>query len=354
MNKQAVSAIFAWIFIMVVGGLIIGLFFTIANNQAQAGEDRLAQNALQQVNTILNTQASSFDTSTTVRIPARRIRLSCEAFNESGSVTLLSQLEIGGFSRITQEDLLVGRDIQSDRLILFSKEWRAPFRVGNILHVSSDEELLVVSGDEPSYTLPSSWEGVIPDVVNTENFTGSPIDASRYQNVRVVVFNETAFDPNTEFFDDILDPEGQQTHYMYVQYNNDVREAGNVTYWDNANEEAHGPYPYVGEGMLTGLLWQASPPEANCLQHKLAEDLKRQTTLQQARRQALQEHYGNTGNNACEGELTNIHLDNLYDVPGNPQTTNPLYAFEDFNEQVDNVRNQNERLLRGERCATIY
>ena len=344
MNKQAVSAIFAWIFIMVVGGLIIGLFFTIANTQAQAGEDRLAQNALQQVNTILNTQATSFDTSTTVRIPARHIRLSCEAFRQgTTSVTLLSQLEIGGFSRITQEDLLVGRDIQSDQLILFSKEWRAPFRIGNILHVSSNEELLVIK--DP----PTSWEGVIPEVVNTEEYGGISIDASRYQNVRVVVFSNDGYSGHNEF-SGILEAEGQQTHYIHVEYEGDVREAGKVTYSQQGNDD--GPYHYVGEGMLTGLIWQASAPEANCLQHKLAEDLKRQTTLQLQRRQALHDHY--SGTNLCLGDLTDSHLNNLGAAPGTPQTGNPLYNFVNLEDRADAVRRQNERLLRGERCATIY
>lgn len=346
MKRRGVSAIFAWIFIVFVGGLIIGLFYMIATTQVEQGSNRLAQNALQQVNTILNTQASSFDTSTTVRVPTHHIAFTCEAFENNGQVTLLSQLEIGGFSRVTHSDLLAAVDIQADQLILFSKEWRAPFRIGNVLHVSSPRELLIIKGD----TIPNTWRGIIPDVVNVVEYSGEPIPAGSYQTVRVVTISSNAMDSND--FQNVVETPGQNTYYMHINYEDDVTARGTVTYYD-PNSRLEVDYDYVGEAMLTGLLWQATPQQADCLQHKLVQELKKQTHLQEKRLENLDDIYTAQNNQACVGQLTRARLQELREAP-QLRSSSPLYDLRQLHDKARDVERQNEGLLRGDRCATIY
>ena len=350
MNKQALAAIFNWIFVMLAGALIISLFFMLANNQAEAGKERLAQNALQQVNTILSTQATSFDTSTRVPVPEEEIRLTCEAFIQDGQVTLLSQLEIGGFSRVLEDELTVGRTLHTSELVLFSKEWRAPYRLANILHVTSDEELLVLIQHPSLETNQQRLYEAFPDVVTIQNQTGSTqASATGYQTVRAVQIGESSTPPAISSYD-VLTQTTAQVHNIYVSFENDLREAGAVHYHHEGSW--HGPYHYVGEGMLTALIWQASPPEADCLQHKLVQDLRRQTELQRHRLQALTNYYDEQGISACASLTTRAHLTNLRDKPS-IQSPHPLYNF-DIQEEVAEVRSQQRRLERGDRCATIY
>ena len=343
---------------MIAGALIISLFFLIANNQAQASQDRLAANALQQVNTILSTQATSFDTSTRVPIPNDEIRIVCEAFRNNNQITLLSQLEIGGFSRVLENDLIVGRDIQANQLILFSKDWRAPYRAGNVLHVSSDNELLVLKDVD---SLAQSFEALqeaFPDAINQQEYTtGTTIDARGYSRVRVVALTDQSAPLNAASIFNGVIQDHPQAHFILVKMDtsvsNDVLATGEVYYYPRSDSRI-GPYRYTGEAMLTGLIWQASPQEADCLQHKLSVELARQTTLQLARVQELITAYSDAGNQACESLLGPGRLVELRDEATRlTSATQPLYAFDIYN-QAQEVTNQNERLLRGERCATIY
>lgn len=367
--RRAVAAVFAWVFIMLAGAMIIGLFFSIANAQAEAGKDRLSLQALEQVNSILHTQQTSAGTATTVPIPDSDIRLTCRAFLKNGEVTLLSQLDIGGMSRSLEDQLVVGRDLQADELVLFSKQWRAPYRIANVLHVSSEDELLLLgrtssAGEQSFQRLNESF----PDVVNKQVIDADTegVNPRSWQNVRVVVLGtDPAPDPDdinfplhTAFSTVYVNQEHAQ--YMYIEYDSsaDVLEAGKITYYtyDGGYEEQE-TFTYAGEAMLTALIWQADPQRASCLQHKLKHALERQTELQLERLQALTTRYDQHGNTACSARYSQSTLEDLRAAAGEPladyEQTGKLYDF-DISQEAAQVRNKNEAMLRGERCATIY
>lgn len=354
MNKKGIGAIFAWIFIMIAGALIITVFTIIAMDSSASAQDRLNLQALENVNTILQTQQTTGNIATNINIPYTNLRITCSAFEGGGSIALENQLEIGGFSQDLETQLVAGRDLTTDRLSLFSKRWSAPYTVGNILYVTSPDEILLYS--QPTH-MNTEFSELVPEGLNVHDEIMTGLRPEAYENSRIVII-ETSPAPDVTGYISKINTVQEGVQYMHVHSRGNNFEKGSVTYYelDNTNTlRRSDSYLYHGPEMMLAYVWQADSTRANCMQHKLAERLKAQTEVQLSRVQNLRTHY--TLNSACGQRHSSDPLIRLQEAlePNLPfDNQKVLYGFSDLSEAIEGVHAHNERLLRGDRCASIY
>ncbi len=362
MSRKGIGTLFVWIFIVIVGGLILLMFFLVAQGQVQAGKSNLDFEALQQVTTIIATQQTSPDTYAQVPIPNDKITLQCELIPPK---TILSQINIGGQGQDMTHLLVAGRNITTGQLVLFNKELWLPFSVGNVLFLTDDKEMLVLQDaanvHDASQALIAFNESIPSAVDRRVDPTGSAIpNAADYQNTRVVLFDPPQ-DVKTLSQFDVLD--GAKAQLMVVRPSTtDWRQAGTITFYKpdptpppgtpDAVLPVNPPIPYVGETMLLAFIWQGDRDSASCLQAKIADRISLESTLQMERYGILYQQAKNVQDTACYGAYTTGALKNLRDVGGD---TSKWAGANGIADAVNLVAAQNQNVLRGGgSCATIY
>ncbi len=340
------ALVFVWMFILFAGGMLLTIFFMIASGQANAAQERLERNALEQVNTILSAQQASPDSSLATNIPQTNIRLTCEAIREGNTVLLLSQLQIGSYTRSLETELVAGRDMETGRLILFSKGIQTPFTIGNVLLVTNPQELLVVPTNNLAAQNRQRFLDAIPQEIQDERLVVEviPDNTRTFSTIRHVTMGNSA--PVS-----ITARPGVQ--YIHVRYENNILERGEISFFEEG--EWRGGYHYVGEGMLFALLWQAETARANCMQHKLTTAIQRQAFIQELRMSFLTQSYlASQSDSSCTDNYLVNRMENLRTSMTLDSSAVALYDFSELYARVSAVRELNERLLRGDRCASIY
>lgn len=354
--RKGISQLIVWAFVIFAGGMMLLLFVLLANAQAEAGQQKLEALALQEVDTILATQQAASDTATTVPVPGAAIELTCEVID--GFV--LSELRVGGSRSGLTNDLLAGKSLQTDRLTLFSKELRLPFDIGNLLMLTSAQEILIISHDDmtdwedPTGTA-EAFKNEFPDELQESIFYLAEQDmaGTQYDTVRIVHFgdiSELTVTPNTLEADIIHVTAGDGVNYL---------DHGTVKFYRNTptgpveSPPGQEPLIYSTPEMLIGYVWQADHAAAECLEAKINKKLNRHADLHIKRISLLQNQYSEPerNNRACFLRLTTTNLQSLRQAdliePGELTSA-------DLKAMTERVKNQNEQLVTGVRCATIY
>lgn len=344
--------IFVWVFVLIAGGLFITLFFFLSTSIGDNAKAGLAFDALQQVETILATQQASTDTYAPIPIPHEQLILTCESIRTGGVVTdVISELRIGGIPQDHEYRLLVGRSMETDNLLVFSKQAMLPFAIGNILYVSNEQEILLLSTDT-----------LQPDVYEFREYLPQPIrdrapttSSANYDaatsTVRSVFFSETGA-TNSPANINFNRPRTAENGIYIEVVGEDPLTEGYVRYWRYQGNELFAPesgrFYYSGLPMLLAYIWMGDEAHALCFSHKLSTRLMHITDIHIERFGLLSQHTDTTP--TCEARYVTPWLINLKDAAQLTQTD----IFEDLPGAVNRVRLQNEALTRGDRCALIY
>ena len=348
MNKQAVAMMVVWIFILVAGGLILALFFFIGDAQAQSARDEISLKAMQRLESIIATQQASDNTFAVIDVPREQILFTCEYFDSPEGVN--SELRIGGVPREKTHALIAGRDMLTDELIVFSHRAMVPFSAGNILMIGHDQEALVIDGLSDDQ-LDSFKQWLPPPIAENMvyDITAS-LDASQLQTVRAVRFEQNhpgTTDPTISF--GLTSP--QDALFIHVEMDPFLQQ-GIVRYW-TGTVWSRG-FHYYGTPMLLAYIWLGDEGRADCFAYKIAQRISTLAELHAQRiaiiRQDLQDAAAQR-QSACVPRYFLTHLEALRDDLAFQSGYDRLHLLSDL---AENVRVQNERLIREDRCATIY
>ena len=333
-SRSGLSTIFTWIFVLVAGSLLVTLFYTVSTQQLSAAEERQARTALTQIDGLLSQQTP--EEGARVNIPSVEMRLVCQPITTDDDVQLISELQIAPYTRSTETLLLAGQNQQTTELLLAHKQLRLPYNTGSVLLVSSEEELLVIENDELREEINES----LPEILRGQLTEQAPSNVQQYTTVRYLHVDKTS------------NPDRASNEYdIAIDFDspNNLYRGGTISYYED--EDWTDAYDFAGDAMLLGLIWQAQPAPASCLQHKLSDAIQRQAQAHLERVRRFRNAYQGT---SCEARYTEQALRNLNNTPQQIGQENPLYTFPDLSKNALAVHRQNEAMLRGERCATIY
>lgn len=134
-KKAFVEIQFNWIFILVIGAIILTFFISIADKQKTVSEVKVSAKVRSDLRTIFTGARSSTATASLVDIADKDISYSCEGFSVNNLNPVLEGISFGP-SRL-----------EGYKIMVWSKDWSMPFRVGNILMIASPGIKYYIIGD---------------------------------------------------------------------------------------------------------------------------------------------------------------------------------------------------------------
>ena len=137
MKKSQVSSQFNWIFVLIVGGMFLVMFFTMSTRQSTAADTRISAIALSGISTIFESARTGTSLSSVVNVPNIEIRFTCETglFN---SDNIYSDYRVGTLSRrIPALPTFAPGTLSGDDLVTWTVSWDMPFKVMNFLFLAN-------------------------------------------------------------------------------------------------------------------------------------------------------------------------------------------------------------------------
>jgi hypothetical protein len=138
MRKKGVIVIqFNWIYVLIIGGLILGLFVGIAVRQKEASEKTAAGEIQRRLETVLASAESSLGTVNMIDMGRATIRFDCFGFSV-GELKPFSPGVTFAPKRIST---------RGKEFITWTQDFSVPFRVTNFLYVTGRQVRYVIVGD---------------------------------------------------------------------------------------------------------------------------------------------------------------------------------------------------------------
>lgn len=211
-KRAAIEIQFNWVFILIVGALIMGFFFSIIQRQKQVADAKLAQDALVNLDLIISGTKSSRGLAGIIEpLPPVGITISCNSRLCTGFGCASSY----GIKDFGQRDIsttvIAGPSlIKGSRLTTWTLDWNVPFWVSNFLYLTSPEARYVFVGNDGAASalydsMPSSTiddAGIAKPILTKEKIDKLPIansiasmqDNNNYK-IRFIFINDdpTAF-----------------------------------------------------------------------------------------------------------------------------------------------------------------
>jgi len=139
MKKKAVIEVqFNWIFILIIGAIILLFFFGIVRQQKEVSEKKISITVKRDIRAILTGAGVSTGTASLIEVPKTQIDFDCEGY----SIQKTSPIKpVVSFSPDSMYDI---------KLILWALDWNIGFRVTNFLYITSPNTryVLVFKSDD--------------------------------------------------------------------------------------------------------------------------------------------------------------------------------------------------------------
>ncbi|MFH1398731.1 MAG: hypothetical protein ABIG95_01310 [Candidatus Woesearchaeota archaeon] len=136
-KRGAVEIQFNWLFVFIIGALILLFFTSFAMKQKKSEETNLDLTILRDIDTIITQAAVSSGTSDVVKL-AKPIEFSCEECTKQGCVSTLS-IGSGPNRPTTVQPIFSPTLIQDKELLTWSIGWSLPYKATDFLLVSSPD-----------------------------------------------------------------------------------------------------------------------------------------------------------------------------------------------------------------------
>ena len=179
MNKKAFEIQFNWLFVLVAGTAIIIFFIVLVTRHKDISETSAKADVLKSIESIITAASVSTDTVNVLDITNSNIEVGC------------NRVSIGGVSRQYQKLILFAPTlIKGNKLITHTLAFNAPYRVTNLLYITSPQIRYIIIGSsnsefakEINKSLPIELKKEIyksiPDIKNLNNY-----------KVRFIVFED--------------------------------------------------------------------------------------------------------------------------------------------------------------------
>lgn len=173
-KKAQIEMQLNWIYVLIVGALIIGFIFMFVRNSIDSSNDQIEQAVTLNLKNILLVSRSNVDTSTPIDLHDVKLKYSCN----DGFPTIASDsftTSIDDVVVFSQEEL------SGDSMYLWTREWFVPYKVDNFLYLSAPNTLYYFVYDGAANSeLGDQINRSIPDTFNV--IIDNQLDLSRVVN----------------------------------------------------------------------------------------------------------------------------------------------------------------------------
>ncbi len=263
-QKRAFTIQFSWIFILIVGFMVMLFVITSISKQGEVSTSDVNVEILQNVDSIISTSWQSVNTFKIVNTPKITIEYICEDNYSAYSVN--SKLR-----RVDDLIIFAPKQIDGKKIFTWSKEYKMPMKIVNVLYLTNEKhkyifvnsstnnvmrflssnfpENMTFETVNPGFDLEDGNFDMYTIISTDEDYNGAGVPASIRKKTKVVIINTSS-----------------------GNYQN-----GNVSFYSFNNEgllEFDGEGVYLDESTLYGAIFSSGISDYECTIDKLMRKSK--------------------------------------------------------------------------------
>ncbi|MBS3107477.1 hypothetical protein J4468_01045 [Candidatus Woesearchaeota archaeon] len=308
--KGQIENSLTWIFVSIVGVVILAFFIFFASGMIDLGGAKVSfqiQNMLYDKVLAMgyaNNQKDTIDLPRTSNVYLNCNKLTVEDMNPQ-TVNLI---------------IFGPREMQGNKLFIWSKRWEYPFWIANIFYLKdSKNKIYVIADDETKLELISGDEKTFIDFLNFSTPSKNILNAEKSSKILKFVFINKPVDNTLRQYGEIIEIDG--------------KESGIVTFNDGSSY-------YIGYEMMLGAIMSDSKGNYDCMKDKALEQLQLVSDIYIRKSNFLSQKVQDPN---CGYALMSRTLGLFY-------KSNSASGFENFRQ---NLADENSN-LRGSGCVPLF
>tara|TARA_Y100000310_G_scaffold2558_1_gene3289 strand:+ start:7460 stop:8467 length:1008 start_codon:yes stop_codon:yes gene_type:complete len=182
-KKGVVETQFNWIFILIIGAVVLILFTGVIVRQKNVSDTSTELNLLESLDSIFSGLETSSGTVSLVAIPNSKIEFGCNAYS------------VGEVSRQSITSIFAPSFLEGSDLVAMTLAWKLPYKAANLVYLANQQTRYIFVGD--SDFAKEIFE-MIPDEIKNDGYTN--VDVIQNENdriVRLIFFDEEPTLPNS-------------------------------------------------------------------------------------------------------------------------------------------------------------
>ena len=330
-KKGVISVQFNWIFILIIGVLILLFFGSFVVKLKNNSDITIANTIITNMQTIMTGAEVSTKTITPIKIPDREIRFSCD-FISVGDIE----------KEITKNKIVFSPEsIKGRTLLTWALDWNTPYHVSNFLCLTTPnyKYIFINSGDaqELYNSLPSK---ITKDIVKPDDIS-SIKDTGNY--LKFVFFNN----PKPE--DVTLSSSIKSVSDKEVSAINVISGTNEIEFYEKkgAKFKLSGTAGYLGDPMILGAMFSGNLVDYKCNVEKAFNKLSIVSMIYEKRTEYLQDLY--VGRSCRSYYDSSIFSDIIIDSKREINTD----SIQSIERDIIHLKLNNEH-LQSYSCPTMY
>lgn len=149
-RKAQISMQFNWIFVLVIGAVLLAFFFTAIKSGSKSSEQKISVSLAKHFDTILFTTGQTPGTLKTYETPLVTLHFICDDTNG------FYNYKVGDLKvRDTKYDVLFApEELTGKSIITWTQKWKVPYSVGTFMYVTNKDQLYIFyKGSTPSHNV---------------------------------------------------------------------------------------------------------------------------------------------------------------------------------------------------------
>lgn len=348
MRKAQIEVQFNWIFVLIVGAVIMVFFITVVNKQRGAAEITLSSDVLLELEKVIAGVAVSADKTFLVTLPNVPVIYDCD---ESCACSI--QIEGSGAQDIAirNNPVFAPDSLKGLKVVMWSQEFNAPFRATNFFYMTSPQARYLIEdsarGDylydnlppkkiiEEGIDQPAFTKELFDDLDAIEDLNSYKVKLIFYETTPAVVPSALQSMPNKDV-SAIKINEDDKEIVFYEKIGNSFNEKSTTNYIESAS--------------LYAAVFSETSDMYECMMEIAFENLNTVSQVYAQRSLQLQEEYDPLNDDECRIYYDPIYLNKMISSTGSGFKNASLGLL---NDGIRGLSSQNEGTLLFS-CAPIY
>lgn len=342
-KRAAIEVQFNWIFVLIVGALILVFFINISNAQRKNAEQTLAFELLSKVDLIMSGALTIPKTGQIFDMPNIDFNTEC------------NRISTLGVSRQFPDRIVFAPDtLKGKKLIVWSQDWNVPYKVTNFLYMTTSNVRYVVVAEDPANTDAINFVNALPDNITKEISALSSITDKNNYKIKLIFLDSIYSNLDNDALSSISLPDWMQKMAnsavtgVYIRKRMNPADVRFIRKNGNHLEYVGDEVKVYKDPMIFGAVFAENKEEFNCSITKAFKKLHYVSEVYAKREDALISAYGQSTMEECKSPVTRANSE--INAIANAALDKEIETISG-NENI--VYNNNQMALKAS-CAPIY
>lgn len=302
-NKKGFEMQFNWIFVLIVGAIIVIFFTVVIVRQKSLSESSSRAAMLNSMESIIAGASASLYTTSSISIPDSEIEIGC------------NKIAVGAVSKQYQNLILFAPGlIKGTKIVSQTLPFNVPFRTTNILYMTSPKIRYIIIGNS---NMANKINSSLPSLVAKENYSSyEPSNIKNLNNYKVrFVFVNADLQPNA-ISNSLAAMADADVTAVKITGNDERGFAG--FYRKNGNSwMLKGTSRYIGLNTLLGAVYSDNVEDYNCNMQHIFSKTRLAAKIYHGRTSELKKESDSESKTQCSDSYSNAlaYLNIIYSAP---------------------------------------